>query len=107
MAVRSRRRRIIVFACLGIATVVLVVITLSLAHGASAPCHGLDCPSGGGSSASSSGTDAWLPITAVASIIAALGTLLQGVAAFRKAPADQAAAVAVPAANANVKGEAG
>jgi len=89
MAGPNRRRRVVVFVCLGLATVVLAVTAISLALGTSAvPCHGLSCPSGGGA-ASSSGSSAWPAITGVAAIIGAVGTLLQGIAAFRKAPAVQ------------------
>ncbi len=83
MAGRSKRR-VIVFISLGVATVILAAVTASLALRASAaPCHGLNCPSGGGSG-SSSGSSLWPAITGTAAIIAAIGTLLQGVAAFRK-----------------------
>ena len=88
MASTTKRRRVAIFVMLGVATVVLIGITISLPLAAGA-CHGPGCPSGGGA-ASGSG-DAWPVITGVAAVIAAIGTLLQGIAAFRKTPTVQVA----------------
>lgn len=73
----------IVFVFLALATVVLVVVGISLAHSAP-PCQGLSCPSGGGAASSSPG----VPIGSILSYTFAgmtgVGTLLSGIAAFRK-----------------------
>jgi hypothetical protein len=90
MARRNRGRRVGVFICLGLATIVLAAVSIALATHGSTPCSGLSCPSGGGSAtAPAGGSSAWPTITGVAAVVAAVGTLLQGVAAFRKAPAAQ------------------
>jgi len=90
MAVKSRRRRIVVFVCLALATVVLagIAIDQALGHNA-ATCQGLNCPSGGGASgggSTGSGNNTLLYISAVAACLGALATVLQALAAFRKNP---------------------
>jgi hypothetical protein len=92
MASGSRGRRRAVFVCLSIATVVLVAVTIALATASPAHCSGLSCPSGGGAGTGGGGSSVWPAVTGACAVIGAIGTLLQGIAAFRKAPA-----VATPA----------
>jgi hypothetical protein len=93
MATSSRRRRVIVFLILATATVALAAIAIdqALVHTTAAvTCTGLNCASGGGGgTAPSSGSNMLLYVTAVTACVAAAGTAMQGIAAFRKSPAIQ------------------
>lgn len=97
MATSGRRRRVIVFIILAMATVALAAIAIdqALVHTTAAvTCTGLNCASGGGSgggggTAPSSGSNMLLYVTAVTACVGAAGTAMQGIAAFRKSPAVQ------------------